>query len=68
MGRTPPVDIEFARSGPRASRVLARVAISDPQGYFDVRVKFPSTGVVRLSFTPPHGGPEHSRPASVTIS
>ncbi|MEA2144985.1 MAG: polysaccharide biosynthesis protein PslG [Solirubrobacteraceae bacterium] len=59
--------VEFA-TGPGAPfRILQRVPITDPQGYFDTRVMLPSRGVVRIAFTPPHGPAIHSRLAAVSI-
>ena len=59
--------VEFARTPAGPFTVLDHVPITDPDGYFDVQVKFPASGVVRLSWTPPHGPVQHSRMATVAI-
>jgi hypothetical protein len=47
---------------------LQTVPITNPQGYFDVRVGFPSSGTVRIAWTPPGSSqPIYSRTESVTI-
>jgi hypothetical protein len=47
---------------------LQTVPITNPQGYFDVRVGFPSGGTVRIAWTPPGSSqPIYSRTESVTI-
>jgi hypothetical protein len=53
-GHPQTVKIQFARSSSSPFRTLATETISDPDNcYFDVRVKFPSSGLVRLAYTYP---------------
>jgi hypothetical protein len=66
-GREQVASIEFARSPSGPFTVLKRVPIADSHGYFLVSVTFPASGVVRVSWSPPHGPVAHSRLASVTI-
>jgi hypothetical protein len=61
------VAIEYARSAAGPWRIVQRVTVSDPHGYFEVSARFPATGVVRLGFSPPGGPVEHSRVATVQI-
>jgi hypothetical protein len=66
-GQAQTAQIEFATSPAGPFQVLSRVPITDPQGYFDVHVAFPRSGVVRIAFTPPHGAEIHSRSAPISI-
>jgi hypothetical protein len=66
-GRQQTARVEFAATAAGPFRVLQRVPITDPQGYFDVRIAFPGSGVVRIGFTPSHGPAIHSRVAAVSI-
>jgi hypothetical protein len=66
-GGSSQVAIQF-RSGSRGSfTTLQTVRVTNARGYFDVRVKFPSTGGVRLAWTYPSGETVSSRTAAVTI-
>jgi hypothetical protein len=65
-GRGQTVALELAGSAGGPYRVLRRIAV-DPEGYFDIRVKFPHSGLVRLAWTAPNGSAIHSRVAQVTI-
>ncbi len=49
------VQIQFQPRSGRAFSTLETVPITNPDGYFDVRVKFPSGGTVRLAYTYPKG-------------
>jgi hypothetical protein len=66
-GRPQTAQIEFAPTASGPFRVLERVPITNPYGYFDLQVAFPSTGVVRVAFTPAHAPTIHSRLAQVSI-
>jgi hypothetical protein len=66
-GRRQVAVLEFARAPGQPFSVLARVPIVDVGGYFDVHETPPGSGVVRLSWTYPHGPTVHSRVVSVTI-
>jgi hypothetical protein len=47
-------------------RTIRSVKITNPNGYFDVRVTFPGSGNVRLAWTYPHGARIYSRTVRVT--
>ncbi|MGI8904558.1 MAG: hypothetical protein ACR2IP_13120 [Solirubrobacteraceae bacterium] len=53
------VQIQFQSASGRAFRTLRTVPITDPHGYFDVRMTFPSSGTVRLAWIYPVG-PTHA--------
>ncbi len=59
--RAAPVRIQYR--GPRAKgfKTVNTVSITDPHGYFDVRVRAGRTGALRLAWTYPHGPTIHSR-------
>ena len=65
-GRAQIVKLEFAAAG-RPYRAVTRVRLPDPSCYFDVKVKFASSGTVRLAWSYPHGAVIHSRAVPVTI-
>jgi hypothetical protein len=51
-------------------KTVKRVVLTDPYGYFDTRVTFPSSGLVRITWSYPRGaggGQIHSRAVQVTI-
>jgi hypothetical protein len=53
-----------------AFKTVKRVILTDPYGYFDTRVRFPSSGLVRVTWSYPRGGGGgqiHSRTVKVTI-
>ena len=47
-------------------RTVRSVKITNPAGYFDVRVTFPRSGTVRLAWTYPQGATVYSRSVRVT--
>jgi hypothetical protein len=51
------------RSGGGSFRTIKTVALNRPGGYFDVRMKFPSSGMVRIQWTYPSGDPLLSDPS-----
>jgi hypothetical protein len=67
------VQIQLRHGSSGAFRTVGTVGITDRRGYFLVRVRFPSSGTVRLSWTYPAGDPLlptgtiHSRPVHVTL-
>ncbi len=68
------VEIQFQRGSRGAFSTLRKVSIREPsEGYFDVAVKFPASGTVRLAFTYPPlspmwtGGTVHSRSVEITL-
>jgi hypothetical protein len=59
--------IEFQPRSHGAFTTLRTVVISNPQGYFDLRLAFPRSGTVRIAWTPPGAAPIYSRSQSITI-
>ena len=50
-----------------AFRTISVVTVSTQSCYFDTRVRFPSSGTVRLAWSYPHGPTVYSRPVAITI-
>jgi hypothetical protein len=67
-GKTQRVKVEFEAGSKGSFKTLQTLAITNPHGYFDVRMSFPGSGIVRLTWTYPNGETIHSRPVSVTVS
>lgn len=72
-GKAQSVQIQF-QSGPHGAwQTVDTVAITNPRGYVDVRLAFPSSGAVRLAWTYPSGDPllgggtVYSRTVKVTV-
>jgi hypothetical protein len=63
----PQARIEFQPSFRGAFATLTTVTITDPHGYFDLPVKFPSSGAVRLAWSYPSGATVYSRVVDVTV-
>jgi hypothetical protein len=57
------VAVQFAPRGTQRFRTLRSVPLTDPHGYFEVRVRFPSSGLVRLAWR--HGGVAVSRTEAI---
>jgi len=57
--------IQFKRGGTEQYRNLERVRIANPRGYFEVRVRFPSSGAVRLAWEYPASDPQWFDPLDV---
>jgi hypothetical protein len=53
MGQSQYVQVQFAPGSSNSWRTLSTVKITSPRGYFDVRVAFPSSGSVRITYTYP---------------
>lgn len=73
-GQPQTVDIQFQSGSRGRFKTMQSVKVTDPHGYFDVPVKFPRTGIVRLAYTYPTGDSllpsghtVHSRSAPVTV-
>lgn len=47
--------VQFSAGGTQPFRTVKRVRITNPSGYFQVRVNFPSSGAVRLAWAYPAG-------------
>ena len=59
------VQFQPAAGGPFTT--VKRVTLTDPFGYFDTLVTFPSSGNVRITWSYPHGPTIHSRTVAITI-
>ncbi len=62
-----PVRIELQPHGSGAFKVIDTLSINDRDGYFDARVRFPSSGAVRLAWVYPDGTTIHSREVAIEI-
>jgi hypothetical protein len=60
------VRIEFASGARGTPRPIGAVTITNPAGYFDVRLRFPGSGSVRLAWAYPSGRWIHSRTVRIT--
>ena len=58
----PPVRIQLD------GRTIRSLALTNPEGYFDVHVAFPHSGTVRLAWTYPNGPTIFSRPVAVRVT
>jgi hypothetical protein len=61
------VRIELRPHGSSGFKVIDTVSITNRDGYFDVRVRFPSSGAVRLDWAYPGGPAIHSREVAIEI-
>jgi hypothetical protein len=52
-GAANPVEIQFQRNSRGKFTTLRTIAVNDPKGYFDLHMKFPGNGTVRLAWTYP---------------
>lgn len=66
-GRRQRVMIQFEAAGASGYRTVRSLRLTDPHGYFDVRVAFPGSGRVRLEWLG-SGRPLHSRAQAITLS
>ena len=55
--QTQTAQIQFQRNSRGAFTTVKSLAIHDPHGYFDLHLKFPASGTVRLSWTYPKMDP-----------
>ncbi len=67
-GRPQRVLIQLKPSTGGAFRTVGAVTITNVHGYFDVHVRFPSGGSVRLAWSYPHGPTIHSRLVQVSTA
>jgi hypothetical protein len=58
------VDIQFRTGSSGPFRTLKTVLITDARGYFDVHVKFPASGTVRLRWSYPSDDPKLRDPVT----
>ena len=62
------VQIQFQRGSRGGFSTVKSVRINNPEGYFDVRVRFAASGGVRLRWTGPNGfGTIYSRHVQITL-
>ena len=59
--------IQFKATRDGRFQTVGRVPLTDPDGYFDVRVRFPSSGFVQVAWASPHSPQIHSRTVQVAI-
>lgn len=64
-GRRQSVQIQFGSSAAGSFKTIKTVRITNQWGYFDVHVKFPGSGYVRLAWTYPSGDGSLSDPVAV---
>jgi hypothetical protein len=62
-----PVRIQFATGSAGAFRTVKTVPLTDPHGYFDVGVGFPTSGRVRLAWGNPGRAEIYSRSVTLTL-
>jgi hypothetical protein len=68
-GQPQSVQIQFAPASDGGFSTMATIPITDPDGYIDTHVMFPSSGSVRLAWTYPMGGSTvFSRTQRVSVS
>jgi hypothetical protein len=67
MAKRSPADIQFRAGSSGAWKTIAAVSTQTSHGYFDVEQKFPSTGTVRIKWSPSSGAPMYSRTTSITV-
>ena len=60
------VRVQLKPSATGVFQTVDTVQVTDPDGYFDTRVRFPSSGQVRLAWTYPHGSTIFSRLVSIS--
>jgi hypothetical protein len=61
------VRIQFERRASGGFQTVTTVPITNARGYFDVRIKFPASGSVRLAWTYPSGRTIFSRTVTLTV-
>jgi hypothetical protein len=61
------VQIQFRAAGTTAFHTIKRIDLTDPYGYFETGVTFPSGGSVRLAWAYPKGPTIYSRVVSITL-
>jgi hypothetical protein len=66
MSKRSPAAIQFRAASSGAFKTIATVSTKTSQGYFDVEQRFPSSGTVRIKWSPPSGAPIYSRTTAIT--
>jgi hypothetical protein len=64
---TQTVAVQFQAGSRGAFTTLKTLSVGGRRGYFDIRLAFPSSGSVQLTWTAPSGATVHSRVQKVTI-
>lgn len=59
--------IQFRSGSGGAFNTIKTVTITSPHGYFDIRLALPSSGAVRVAWTPPSNQTMYSRTVAVTV-
>jgi hypothetical protein len=67
-GRPQQALIELQPGAGAPFRTVGSATISNVHGYFDVRVRFPSSGTVRLAWSYPHGPTIYSRSVAISLA
>ena len=67
-GKPQRVQIELQPAGGGPFQAVKALTVTDPGGYFDTQVQFPESGIVRLTWSYPHGPVVHSRTVAVTVA
>lgn len=65
--RTQRVSIQFQAGSRGAFKTVSTATIRNVRGYFDVKVKFPRSGSVRLAWTDPTGHTDFSRTTRIKV-
>jgi hypothetical protein len=67
-GHAQTVQIQFRSGSSGSYATVQRVKLTNPNGYFEVHQRFPSSGQVRLRWSYPDGQTVFSRTATVTMN
>ena len=69
-GRPQSVQIQFSAAGRGTAGFapLRTLTLTDPHGYFDIRIALPGAGMVRTAWTDPSGATIHSRVVTVSAA
>jgi len=67
MAKRAPAEIQLKPSSGGAFKTIATVSTKTSRGYFDVEQHFPSSGTVRIRWSPPSGAPIDSRTTPITV-
>jgi hypothetical protein len=65
--RVQQAEIQFEPSSGGGFKTVRTVTLTDRFGYFDVLVKFPGSGTVRVAWSYPHGAEVFSRAVSIKL-
>jgi hypothetical protein len=62
-----PAEIQFSPSGGGHFRTVRRIVVRPANCYFDIRVRFPASGSVRMAWTYPGAHQIYSRSVPITL-